>query len=68
MDGLAATAELLPRLGRARPHAERSVGTPDPGAHSLALVVDAVARAFDDASESGVDAQAFRPTTIGDRS
>jgi dihydroxyacetone kinase len=37
-----ATAELLPRIGRARPHAERSVGTPDPGAVSLALVVTAV--------------------------
>lgn len=67
-DAAAATAELLPRLGRARPHAERSVGTPDPGAQSLALVVNAVARAFADASESGVDAPSFRPTTIGDRS
>jgi len=36
------TAKLLPRMGRARPHAERSVGTPDPGAHSLALIVTAV--------------------------
>ncbi|MFZ3567030.1 dihydroxyacetone kinase family protein [Streptomyces sp. BH097] len=32
-----ATAELTPRLGRARPLAERSVGTPDAGALSLAL-------------------------------
>ncbi|MGO1629541.1 MULTISPECIES: dihydroxyacetone kinase family protein [unclassified Microbacterium] len=31
-----ATAELLPRMGRARPHAEASVGTPDPGAVSFA--------------------------------
>ncbi len=38
----AATARLLPRVGRARPHAERSLGTPDPGAHSLALIVRAV--------------------------
>lgn len=38
----AATAELLPRKGRARPHAERSLGTPDAGAHSLALIVRAV--------------------------
>jgi dihydroxyacetone kinase len=36
------TAELTPRIGRARPLAERSVGTPDPGAVSLALVVAAV--------------------------
>jgi dihydroxyacetone kinase len=38
----AATAELLPRMGRARPHAEKSLGTPDPGAHSLALIVTAI--------------------------
>ena len=40
-----ATAELRPRLGRARPLAERSVGTPDPGAISLAMVLGAVADA-----------------------
>ncbi|SDD00374.1 dihydroxyacetone kinase family protein [Glycomyces harbinensis] len=39
----AATAGLLPRMGRARPHAHKSVGTPDPGAHSLALITEAVA-------------------------
>ena len=38
----ASTAELLPRMGRARPHAEKSLGTPDPGAHSLALIATAV--------------------------
>lgn len=32
------TAELRPKLGRARPLAERSVGTPDPGATSFALI------------------------------
>lgn len=37
-----ATADLVPRMGRARPHAERSLGTPDAGAHSLALIVRAV--------------------------
>ena len=36
------TADLLPRLGRARPHAEKSLGTPDAGAVSLALVVRAI--------------------------
>jgi dihydroxyacetone kinase len=36
------TASLLPRAGRARTHAQRSLGTPDPGAISLALVADAV--------------------------
>lgn len=39
----AATADLLPRMGRARPHAEKSLGTPDPGAHSFALIVRVVA-------------------------
>ncbi|MCU6482144.1 dihydroxyacetone kinase family protein [Arthrobacter sp. A2-55] len=35
----AATAGLRPRLGRARPLAEKSLGTPDPGATSLAMVL-----------------------------
>jgi len=34
-----ATAPLSPRLGRARPLAARSIGTPDAGATSFALVV-----------------------------
>lgn len=42
-DAARATAALLPKLGRARPHAQRSVGTPDPGAVSMALVLQAVA-------------------------
>jgi D-erythrulose 4-kinase len=42
----AATSDLLPRVGRARPHAEKSLGTPDPGAHSFALIVRAVADAL----------------------
>ncbi|HEY1157976.1 MAG TPA: DAK2 domain-containing protein, partial [Arthrobacter sp.] len=33
-----ATADLLPLTGRARPLAEKSLGTPDPGATSLAMV------------------------------
>lgn len=36
------TAELSPKIGRARPLAERSVGSPDPGAISLGLIVTAV--------------------------
>lgn len=32
------TADLLPKLGRARPHAQKSVGHPDPGAVSLSLI------------------------------
>ncbi len=37
-----ATAPLVPKIGRARPLAERSVGTPDPGAISLGLIVTAI--------------------------
>jgi dihydroxyacetone kinase len=37
------TASLRPQVGRARPLAARSVGSPDPGAVSLALCVAAVA-------------------------
>ena len=37
-----ATADLVPKVGRARPHAEKSVGTPDPGAVSFALIVSSV--------------------------
>lgn len=40
----AATADLLPKMGRARPHAEKSLGTPDAGAHSLALIVTRLSR------------------------
>lgn len=38
-----ATSTLSPKKGRARPLAERSVGSPDPGAISFAMVVSAVA-------------------------
>jgi dihydroxyacetone kinase len=37
-----ATADLLPRMGRARTHGRNSLGTPDPGAISLALIVTAI--------------------------
>ena len=37
-----ATADLTPKIGRARPLAERSVGTPDPGAVSMGLIVTAI--------------------------
>ncbi len=36
------TANLLPLMGRARPHAEKSLGTPDAGAVSMALIVQAI--------------------------
>ncbi|GFG50427.1 D-erythrulose kinase [Mycolicibacterium agri] len=41
-----ATADLRPKIGRARPLAERSVGTPDPGATSLAMCARVVADCF----------------------
>ncbi len=37
------TAQMRPRIGRARPLAERSVGTPDAGATSLAMCAQTVA-------------------------
>jgi dihydroxyacetone kinase len=43
-----ATAALTPRIGRARPLAERSVGTPDPGAVSLSLIVTAIGEILPD--------------------
>jgi dihydroxyacetone kinase len=36
------TAAIPARRGRSRTHGERSIGTPDPGAVSFALVVSAV--------------------------
>ncbi len=36
------TASLSPKIGRARPLAERSIGTPDPGAVSMGLIVTAI--------------------------
>jgi dihydroxyacetone kinase len=38
------TAQLRPKLGRARPLAERSVGHPDPGAISFGMMMQAVGR------------------------
>lgn len=43
-----ATAQLLPQIGRARPLAERSLGTPDPGAVSLSMIIDAVGACMTD--------------------
>jgi D-erythrulose 4-kinase len=52
-----ATASLVPKIGRARPLAERSVGTPDPGAISLALIVTAIGEVLAEA-EAGASAAA----------
>ena len=40
------TKDLLPKIGRARPHAEKSLGTPDPGALSMAMIIKAVERSW----------------------
>lgn len=37
-----ATQNLAPKIGRARLHPEKSTGTPDPGAISMALIIRAV--------------------------
>ena len=47
-----ATAQLAPKLGRARPLAARSLGNPDPGAMSLALC----ARVVSERLEAGTEA------------
>ncbi|MGW7514945.1 dihydroxyacetone kinase family protein [Streptomyces sp. NPDC054796] len=41
-----ATADITASLGRARTHGDRSLGTPDAGAVSFALIVTAVAKAM----------------------
>lgn len=46
------TAHLLPKMGRARPLAERSLGTPDAGAISLALIVTALGQCLTAAATS----------------
>lgn len=42
------TAQLLPKIGRARPLAERSLGTPDAGAVSLAMIIVAIGACMDE--------------------
>jgi dihydroxyacetone kinase len=44
------TASLVPKVGRARPLAQRSLGTPDPGAVSMALCIGSVATVLDRAA------------------
>ena len=46
------TAQLLPKIGRARPLAERSLGTPDAGAVSLAMIIAAVGACMCDHTET----------------
>ncbi|RKR03277.1 homodimeric dihydroxyacetone kinase [Kushneria sinocarnis] len=48
-----ATADLTPRIGRARPLAEKSIGTPDAGAISLAMIVRAVHDVLQEQASNG---------------
>lgn len=50
-DAAAATSDLLPKIGRARPHMEKSLGSPDPGAVSLSLAIAAVAKVLNKTQE-----------------
>ncbi|KAM9862746.1 L-erythrulose kinase [Leucobacter sp. BZR 635] len=47
-----ATADLLPRMGRARPHTEKSLGTPDPGAVSFVHAMRAIAAVLDNSNSN----------------
>ncbi|KQQ00123.1 MULTISPECIES: dihydroxyacetone kinase family protein [unclassified Rathayibacter] len=47
-----ATSDLMPGLGRARSHGEKSLGTPDPGAISFALIVETIAALLTDTTAS----------------
>ena len=47
-----ATADLKPKVGRARPLAERSLGTPDAGAISFALCVSTAAAVLADTDDT----------------
>jgi dihydroxyacetone kinase len=48
-----ATASLTPKIGRARPLAERSVGTKDPGAVSMGLIVTAIGEVLAETEPAG---------------
>lgn len=44
------TAQLVPKIGRARPLAERSLGTPDAGAVSLAMIITTAGECLKDSA------------------
>jgi len=46
MQSAEATKDLLPKIGRARPHAQKSLGTPDPGALSMAMIIGAIEKVW----------------------
>jgi dihydroxyacetone kinase len=47
------TADLAAKIGRARAHGDKSIGTPDPGAVSFALVATTVAGELATAADGG---------------
>ena len=61
-----ATASLTPKIGRARPLAERSIGTPDPGAISLGLIATAIGQVVAGDS-SATDFERGRKMTMGNK-
>ena len=54
----AATAELRPKVGRARPLAEKSLGTPDAGATSMGMILTAVGDVLAERGAAGAGAEA----------
>jgi dihydroxyacetone kinase len=57
-DAAARTAKLTPRVGRARPLAERSAGSPDPGAVSMSMCLIAAGEAIAECSALRTDSTA----------
>jgi dihydroxyacetone kinase len=57
-DAAESTAQLMPKLGRARPHAEKSLGHPDAGAVSFALIVGRIAAEVEAANMSTTEENA----------
>lgn len=47
MEAAESTKDMLPKLGRARPHAEKSLGTSDPGALSLAMIAQEITKVWE---------------------
>lgn len=55
------TAQLRPKIGRARPLAERSIGTPDAGAVSLATIIATVGNCLADKTATEAIREKARP-------
>jgi len=59
----AATADLRPLKGRARPLAEKSLGHPDPGAVSFGLIVNRISQFIDSQLATAASAPAGNGAT-----